>query len=46
LRKLTTPPALGEHTDEVLRELVGLDANAIAELRRTGVITPAPKTGH
>jgi len=46
LRKLTTPPGLGEHTDEVLRELVGLDANAIAELRRTGVITPAPKTGH
>jgi formyl-CoA transferase len=31
-------PALGQHTDEVLGHLVGLDAGAIAELRRTGVV--------
>ena len=31
------PPALGEHTDTVLADL-GLDADAIAELRRHGVV--------
>ena len=31
------PPALGEHTDDVLRSL-GLDAAAIAQLRATGVV--------
>jgi len=30
-------PALGEHTDEVLRDL-GYDTTAIADLRRRGVI--------
>jgi formyl-CoA transferase len=33
-------PALGEHTDEVLREL-GFDAIAIAELRAGGALAPA-----
>ena len=32
------PPALGEHTDEVLVEF-GLDEDAIAELRSAGIIT-------
>jgi crotonobetainyl-CoA:carnitine CoA-transferase CaiB-like acyl-CoA transferase len=32
------PPRLGEHTDEVLEELLGLDAEARAALRRDGVI--------
>jgi len=32
------PPLLGEHTDEVLREIAGLDAAGIAELRASGVI--------
>ena len=31
------PPALGEHTDDVLREL-GLDAAALAHLHSTGVV--------
>jgi crotonobetainyl-CoA:carnitine CoA-transferase CaiB-like acyl-CoA transferase len=32
------PPALGEHTDEVLRDQLGYDAERIAALRRDGVI--------
>ncbi len=33
-----TPPMLGEHTDEVLEEMLGLDSAACAELREKGVI--------
>lgn len=32
------PPLLGEHTDQVLREELGYDDDAIAQLRRDGVI--------
>jgi crotonobetainyl-CoA:carnitine CoA-transferase CaiB-like acyl-CoA transferase len=32
------PPLLGQHTDEVLRDLLGYEAAAIAELRASGVI--------
>jgi crotonobetainyl-CoA:carnitine CoA-transferase CaiB-like acyl-CoA transferase len=32
------PPALGEHTDAVLRELLGFDDTRLAELRSKGVI--------
>jgi crotonobetainyl-CoA:carnitine CoA-transferase CaiB-like acyl-CoA transferase len=32
------PPRLGEHTDAVLSERLGLDAAALAELRANGVI--------
>jgi crotonobetainyl-CoA:carnitine CoA-transferase CaiB-like acyl-CoA transferase len=32
------PPLLGEHTDAVLSERLGLDAAALAELRKGGVI--------
>jgi CoA:oxalate CoA-transferase len=41
LRALTPAPALGEHTDAVLRELCHLDDVALAELRREGVIGAA-----
>jgi crotonobetainyl-CoA:carnitine CoA-transferase CaiB-like acyl-CoA transferase len=34
----TAPPALGQHTDEVLAELLGLDEDRIAALRRQGAI--------
>jgi crotonobetainyl-CoA:carnitine CoA-transferase CaiB-like acyl-CoA transferase len=32
------PPLLGQHTDEVLKELLGMDAKAVADLRKKGVI--------
>jgi crotonobetainyl-CoA:carnitine CoA-transferase CaiB-like acyl-CoA transferase len=32
------PPGLGEHTEEVLREWLGLEEDAMAELRRRGAI--------
>lgn len=32
------PPRLGAHTEEVLSELLGMDSNAIAALRRSGVL--------
>jgi crotonobetainyl-CoA:carnitine CoA-transferase CaiB-like acyl-CoA transferase len=34
----TMPPQLGEHTDQVLKELLGLDSAHVAELRRRGAI--------
>ena len=32
------PPALGQHTEEVLREQLGMDAAAVAGLRRRGIV--------
>jgi crotonobetainyl-CoA:carnitine CoA-transferase CaiB-like acyl-CoA transferase len=32
------PPTLGQHTSEVLREVLGLDDAAIAQLRADGII--------
>ena len=37
----TPAPALGEHTDAVLGELLGLDGDAIAGLRQRGAFGPA-----
>jgi crotonobetainyl-CoA:carnitine CoA-transferase CaiB-like acyl-CoA transferase len=36
------PPRLGEHTDEVLRDVLGLGVGEIAELRRAGVVGEHP----
>lgn len=36
------PPLLGEHTDEVLDEVLELDAGAIAQLNESGVIGSQP----
>ncbi|KAA8892878.1 CoA-transferase family III domain-containing protein [Sphaerosporella brunnea] len=33
------PPTLGQHTDEVLRDVLGMDENQIAELKATGVVS-------
>ena len=35
-------PRLGEHTDDVLRETLGLPAEEIERLRTAGVIGPRP----
>lgn len=32
------PPLLGQHTDEVLREVVGISEEEIGRLRKTGVV--------
>jgi crotonobetainyl-CoA:carnitine CoA-transferase CaiB-like acyl-CoA transferase len=32
------PPLLGEHTEAVLRERLGMDAEALAGLRKKGVV--------
>jgi crotonobetainyl-CoA:carnitine CoA-transferase CaiB-like acyl-CoA transferase len=34
----STPPRLGEHTDEVLGELLGLDDNAQRKLQEKNII--------
>lgn len=32
------PPVLGQHTEEVLGDLLGLDADAVADLRNRGIV--------
>jgi formyl-CoA transferase/CoA:oxalate CoA-transferase len=34
----TAPPALGQHTDEILKDILGLPAERIAELRKSKVV--------
>lgn len=36
--KSTAPPLLGEHSDAVLQDVLGLDADAIALLRRDEIV--------
>jgi crotonobetainyl-CoA:carnitine CoA-transferase CaiB-like acyl-CoA transferase len=39
------PPMLGEHTDEVLREILGYDEERLAGLRASGALGPDPAAG-
>lgn len=41
---LGTAPDLGEHTDEILKEIVGLQEAEIAELAKDNTTTPNPKS--
>jgi len=34
----TAPPALGQHTDQVLTQLLGLDEEQVRKLRQQGVV--------
>ena len=34
----TPPPLLGQHTNEILREMAGMDENSIKELKAEGVV--------
>ena len=34
----TPPPLLGQHTDEVLRDIVGMDDSTIKSLKAEGVV--------
>jgi formyl-CoA transferase len=36
-------PLLGEHTDQVLRDVLGYDEAAVAAIREAGALDPAPK---
>jgi crotonobetainyl-CoA:carnitine CoA-transferase CaiB-like acyl-CoA transferase len=38
LKELSPPPELGQHTDEVLKELCGIGEEELAELHRNGVV--------
>jgi crotonobetainyl-CoA:carnitine CoA-transferase CaiB-like acyl-CoA transferase len=38
LKHEAPPPTLGQHTDEILREVLGMDAEAIAKLRAGGIV--------
>jgi CoA:oxalate CoA-transferase len=46
LARLEPPPGLGEHTEAVLSAMAGVEAAEFAELHRSGVTAPKPKTGH
>jgi crotonobetainyl-CoA:carnitine CoA-transferase CaiB-like acyl-CoA transferase len=43
LRNGAPAPLFGEHTDEVLRERLGLDADELARLRAAGVTAHQPR---
>jgi formyl-CoA transferase len=41
--EVTRSPLLGEHTDEILAQVLGLDENAIAEIRAAGALEPVTR---
>lgn len=34
----TPPPLLGQHTDEILRDIVGMDESEIEDLKTEGIV--------
>ena len=43
ISEVTRSPLLGEHTDEILKNVLGFKANEIAEIKGSGALTPPPK---
>jgi len=41
--EVTRSPLLGEHTEEILREVLGFDENRIAEIKNSGAIGQAQR---
>ncbi|MEA2856584.1 MAG: formyl-CoA transferase [Methylobacteriaceae bacterium] len=41
--EVTRSPLLGEHTEEILREVLGYNDNEVAAIRASGATAPAPK---
>ena len=40
---VTRSPLLGEHTEEILRKVLGYNDNEVADIRHAGALDPAPK---
>ena len=43
ISEVTRSPLLGEHTDEILKDVLGFKANEIAEIKGSGALAPPPK---
>ena len=41
--EVTRSPLLGEHTDEILTEVLGFGADEVAEIKNSGALTAAGK---
>jgi formyl-CoA transferase len=41
--EVTRSPLLGEHTDEILKDVLGFDEKQVAEIRGAGALDPAPR---
>ena len=36
-------PLLGEHTEEILKDVLGFNEKELAEIKGSGAVSPAPK---
>jgi formyl-CoA transferase len=41
--EVTRSPLLGEHTEEILKDVLGFDEKQVAEIRSAGALDPAPR---
>jgi formyl-CoA transferase len=39
------PPLLGEHTDEILSKVLGMDKKTVAEIKASGALSAPEKEG-